>query len=281
MSADGFRVRAMRPDEVALAADWAAAEGWNPGRSDPACFTTIDASGFLLGERDGEPVATISVVNYDDRFSFLGFYIVRPDLRGQGYGWRTWQAGMAHAGNRVVGLDGVLAQQENYKKSGFTLAYRHIRYGGTVSAKALPTGVTSIKDVPFAMIEADDATVFPAPRRDFLRAWIGAPGHSGRALVHDGKLRAWGIIRPCRTGFKVGPLNADDAPSAEAVLAALVADVGGGEIFLDVPEPNRPAIKLAESYGLAPVFETARMYTGAIRPVAVDRVFGVTTFELG
>jgi ribosomal protein S18 acetylase RimI-like enzyme len=281
MSADGFRVRAMRPDEVALAADWAAAEGWNPGLSDVACFTTVDASGFWLGELDGKPVATISVVNYGDRFAFLGFYIVRPDRRGQGYGWRTWQAAMAHAGDRVVGLDGVVAQQENYKKFGFALAYRNVRYGGNVQASAAPPGVASIRAVPFAMIEADDATVFPAPRRNFLRAWIDTPGHAGRALVHDGKLVAWGVIRPCRTGFKIGPLNADDAASAEAVFAALVEDVGGGEIFLDVPEPNGAAVKLAEAHGLAPVFETARMYTGPIRPVALARVFGVTTFELG
>jgi hypothetical protein len=281
MSAADFRVRAMRPDEVALAADWAAEEGWNPGLSDPSCFTTVDKSGFWLGELDGEPVATISVVNYDDRFSFLGLYIVRPDLRGRGYGWRTWQAGMAHAGNRVVGLDGVVAQQENYKKSGFALAYRNIRYGGKVYSTAVPSGVTPLKDVPFAMIEADDTMVFPAPRRDFLRAWIGTPGHVGRALVRDGRLCAWGVIRPCRQGFKIGPLNADDASAAEAVLAMLIADVGGGEIFIDVPESNRPAVRFAESYRLAPVFETARMYTGAIRPVAVERVFGVTTFELG
>jgi hypothetical protein len=29
------------------------------------------------------------------------------------------------------------------------------------------------------------------------------------------------------------------------------------------------------------VFETARMYSGPVRPVAVERIFGVTTFELG
>jgi len=29
------------------------------------------------------------------------------------------------------------------------------------------------------------------------------------------------------------------------------------------------------------VFETARMYTAPIRPLRLDRVFGVTTFELG
>jgi len=29
------------------------------------------------------------------------------------------------------------------------------------------------------------------------------------------------------------------------------------------------------------VFETARMYTGPVRDVALPRIFGVTTFELG
>ena len=41
------------------------------------------------------------------------------------------------------------------------------------------------------------------------------------------------------------------------------------------------ALELAESLGLAPVFETARMYTGEIAKLALERVFGVTTFELG
>jgi hypothetical protein len=272
----------MRPDEIALAADWAAAEGWNPGLADAACFATVDDHGFLIGEFDGRPAATISCVNYDDRFSFLGFYIVRKDLRGRGFGLRIWKAAMAHAGARVVGLDGVVAQQENYKKSGFTLAYPNIRYGGMLApAAATSAGIIPLTDVPFDRIEADDATVFPAPRAAFLRAWLGAPGHVGRALVRDGQLVAWGVIRPCRSGRKIGPLVADDRAAAEAVLAALIAATDGGEIFLDVPSVNRDAVALAESHGLKPVFETARMYTGEIRPVRLDRVFGVTTFELG
>src|SRR5262249_16566968 len=81
----------------ALAADWAAAEGWNPGLADAACFATVDPKGFLIGEVDGTPAATISCVNYDQRFAFLGFYIVRPELRGRGYGLRIWNTAIAHA----------------------------------------------------------------------------------------------------------------------------------------------------------------------------------------
>ena len=127
---DPFAIRVMTPRDVALAGDWAAAEGWNPGLADAACFTTVDPDGFHIGELGGTAASTISVVNYDDGFSFLGFYIVRPDLRGRGYGLRTWQAAIAHAGTRMIGLDGVVAQQDNYRKSGFVFAHRNIRFGG-------------------------------------------------------------------------------------------------------------------------------------------------------
>jgi len=277
-----LRIRTMRPDEIAIAVDWAAAEGWNPGLADAACFATVDAGGFLIGELDGAPAATISCVNYDANFAFLGFYIVRTGVRGQGHGLRIWNAAVAHAGRRVIGLDGVVAQQENYRKSGFNLAYANVRYGGTPAALDAPrAGVVALSEVPLSAVKADDATVFPAARNAFLCAWIEAPGHVGRALVRDGRLAAWGVIRPAQTGRKIGPLVADDRAAAEAVLAALLADAGGAEIFLDVPSVNRDAVALAQALGLSPVFETARMYTGPIPTLRLERVFGVTTFELG
>jgi hypothetical protein len=281
MKDDAFRVRIMPPEEVALAVDWAAAEGWNPGLTDATCFAAAAPDGFLLGELADAPAAILSVVNYDEHFSFLGFYIVRPELRGRGLGLKIWRAGMARAGSRTIGLDGVVSQQDNYRKSGFVFAYNNIRYGGWVApgVEAAPTTV-SLSEVPFDLIARDDATVFPAPRPAFLQAWIAAPGHVGRALIRGRRLGAWGVIRPCRKGRKIGPLIADDGDAAEAVFVALVGRVGG-QVFLDVPQPNGAAVALATAHGFAPVFETARMYSGLIRPVSLDRVYGVTTFELG
>ena len=41
--------------------DWAAAEGWNPGLGDAACFYAIDPNGFFMGVLDGRPIARVSM----------------------------------------------------------------------------------------------------------------------------------------------------------------------------------------------------------------------------
>jgi GNAT superfamily N-acetyltransferase len=272
----------MRTQEIALAADWAAAEGWNPGLNDAACFATVEAAGFLIGELD-RPAATISCVNYDDRFAFLGFYIVRPDFRGRGLGLRIWQAAIAHAGARTIGLDGVVAQQDNYRRSGFSLAYRNVRYQGTKVAQ-LPEDrrIVPLSTVRFDELDAYDRSVFLANRPAFLKAWIGQPQAHAIGILRDDRLAGYGVIRPARVGFKIGPLFADDPALAEGLFDGLVAHVpSGSTFFLDVPEANPAAVALAESHAMSVVFETARMYSGKAPDLPVWRLFGVTTFELG
>lgn len=277
-----LEIRTATRDEVALILDWAAAEGWNPGHNDTEPFYGADEEGYLIGLLDGEPVACISVVKYGEDFSFLGFFICRPEFRGRGHGLAIWNAGIARLGSRTIGLDGVVAQQGNYIKSGFKLAHRNIRYAGVASGgaaagpKLVPIDSAAIADA----IVAYDEDFFPSDRERFLRTWI-APPHRTLAYVDDGAIRGYGTIRACREGHKIGPLFADDPAIAEALLSGLAAPWPGEKVFLDVPEPNAAAVALAEGRGMAPTFETARMYRGRAPDLPLDRIFGITTFELG
>jgi Acetyltransferase (GNAT) domain/Acetyltransferase (GNAT) family len=268
--------------DLDLMVEWAAREGWNPGLADADCFHAADPEGFLIGRLDGEPIGCISVVTYQPAFAFLGFYIVKPERRGRGDGFRLWQAGMARLGDRVVGLDGVIAQQENYKKSGFVLAHRNIRFGGVADCdEPHDARIATIGPELTDAFIAYDRPFFPATRDAFMRCWLRAERREGRALIENGAVRGYGVIRACRQGFKIGPLFADSDDRADVLFRALAASVKGEEVFLDCPEPNRPATDLAARYRLSPVFETARMYRGAAPELPLARIYGITTFELG
>lgn len=283
-----FEVRTATQEEFAVAVKWAQDEGWNPGIADLEAFFAADPSGFLMGFADGKPVSSISVVRYGDGYGFLGFYIVHPGGRGKGLGMATWQAGMAYLDNRTVGLDGVVAQQDNYKLSGFQLAGRNIRFSGVprLSAPLAPAVEIVEAQIQHAQqLEKLDRLCFGAPRPGFLRAWVFAAPETGRttlAAFENGDLSAFATIRKCIEGYKIGPLFAQTQQAAEALFQACCAKAGPGEtITLDVPEANQQAVKMAECAGLTPVFETARMYRGSAPELPWSNIFGVTSFELG
>jgi GNAT superfamily N-acetyltransferase len=277
-------IRTLRQDEMPLVIEFAAREGWNPGLHDAECFHAADPGGFLIAEHRDEAVGCIGAVSYAGRFGFIGLYIVAPDWRGRGIGRRLWDQGMARLAGHAIGLDGVPAQQDNYRKSGFSLAWQNIRFAGTArqSARTGDAPIVPLRDVDFALLCADDRRIFPAPRDAFLRAWIAMPDATGLAWVEQGRLRGWGVIRRCREGHKIGPLVADSPPVASALYAALCDSVPAGDtVYLDVPVPNADAMALAQAQGLRSVFETARMYVGPAPACELQRLYGITSFELG
>lgn len=278
----GFEIATASADDVARIMDWAKDEGWNPARTDRFAFHAIDPCAFLMGRLDGEPVVSISVTRYGTGFGFLGCYIARQSVRGKGYGIRIWDAGMKRLAGRNVGLDGVPAQQANYRKSGFRLAWNNARHEGVPPTMPVPGGVTFVdaKSVPFDRLVAYDRRFFPEARDSFLAPWITAAERTPLVALKDGEIAGLGVVRAAVTGGRIGPLYAASAEIAAALIGQLAAAMPG-QIAVDIPDFNGPGVRLAGQLGLKPAFETARMYTGP--EPAIDRagLFGVASFELG
>jgi ribosomal protein S18 acetylase RimI-like enzyme len=269
--------------EVEIAVDWAAAEGWNPGHADADCFHAQDPTGFLVGRLGDEPVSVISAVKYGDAFGFIGFYIVKPGFRGQGHGIAIWHEAMRTLAGRCIGLDGVVDQQPNYRKSGFALAYRNVRYQGVGTGEARDDrDLKAHEAMPPELLHRYDREHFGTSRPRFFDRWLSAPGHRVAGVAEDGRLAGLAVLRPCRSGHKVGPLFADSPAIAERLFTHLRGHVpAGAPIFLDIPEPNPEALALVRRHGMSPVFETARMYANGRPELPLARIYGVTTFELG
>ena len=276
-----LQIAPMTLDHLRIAVDWAAAEGWNPGIEDAEAFHAVDPSGFLMGWLGDTPVTAISVVRHSDSFGFLGFYLCHPDHRGKGFGIATWQAGMAYLGDRVVGLDGVPAQEANYQTSGFVLAHYTRRYAGEVTAKMYEDcRAATSADLPALL--SMDRQLSLVDRTAYLSNWVNQTG-TRRTLVcgPQGEIQAFGTIRACRDGHKIGPLFAARPGEALRLIECLAATADASRVMIDIPDPNVAGVEMATSLGLGPVFSCARMYRGKAPDRKVDGIFGETTFELG
>jgi len=285
---DKLEIRAATKDEFSIVLEWAAAEGWNPGLDDLSAFYAADPKGFLMGFLGSKPVSSISVVQYGKSYGFLGFYIVHPEFRGQGIGIATWNKGLKHLAGRTIGLDGVVDQQDNYQKSGFILQGRNIRHTGipVLNPKGQPDlEIRNISQGDMDALFSYDRHLFSIQRTAFLTAWL-QHGNFGKrttkVALKNGKICGFGALRECRNGFKVGPLFSENPQTADTLLTALCERLPkDAEISLDTPEDNSEAVALARKYGLKPTFETARMYKGCAPSLPIDKIYGITSFELG
>lgn len=283
--------RNMSRAELDQLVGWAAEEGWNPGRHDAELFWATDPEAFIAAELDGELIGGGAITAYNGEFGFMGFFIVRPEFRGHGFGDTLWHARRDRLLARLqpgasIGMDGVFAMQDYYAKGGFVFSHRNLRFRTEIPPQSAPLAVGDEVIVPLATVPFDllldyDRTCFPATRLAFLEGWIAQPDALALGCLRHGKLSGYGVVRRCQEGCKIGPLFADDAQAAEALYANLAEFAAGGPLFLDAPENNPAAMALVQRHGMVEVFGCARMYLGPVPDVAHERIFGVTTFELG
>ena len=286
-----LKFRNMVRSELDELVAWAAREGWNPGLHDAELFWATDPEAFIAADLDGEMIGGGAITSYNGEFGFMGFFIVRPEYRGQGLGNALWHFRRERLLKRLrpgasIGLDGVFEMQSYYAKGGFVFSHRNMRFHAFITAPPATMqegdgNIVALADVPFERVVDYDRTCFPAPRPVFLRAWISQSEALALGFLREGKLAGYGVVRRCGEGCKVGPLFADDSSVAESLYRRLAGFATGGPLFLDAPENNPAAMKLVARHQMVEVFGTARMYLGQPPALAHERIFGVTTFELG
>jgi GNAT superfamily N-acetyltransferase len=285
---NALKIRQMTLEDVQLALNWAAAEGWNPGINDVTAFYATDPTGFLIGEVNNEPIGCISAVCYDATFAFIGLYIVKNKWRKQGYGTQIWQAAWQQLNLRLeenkrsIALDAVVEREATYRKIGFTPAYRHICHVyESPNSHVVPTDVVPLVDVPFAEVIRYDAELFGVSRPQFLQPWINVQQGATYGVVDAGKLKGYGVIRPCHQGFKIGPLFADNREIAECLFQALTSHAASQPVFIDIPDANSAIAFFTRRYNLQQSFTYIRMYCYRTLITDLNRIFGATTLSLG
>lgn len=286
-----LNIRQMTRPEVDLLVDWAADEGWNPGLHDAAIFWATDPAAFVAADLDGELIGGGAITAYGREFGFMGFFIVRPAFRGRGLGNKLWHARLARLIERLkpgaaIGMDGVFDMQSYYARGGFVFSHRDLRFRLDIPEDGLGPGaggstIVPVSAVPFERVLDYDRTCFPAPRPAFLQAWLTQRDALALACLRGSELCGYGVARHCREGCKIGPLFANDIETADRLYMRLTEVARGGPAFLDAPENNPAAMDLVKRHAMVEVFGCARMYRGPPPFIGNERIFGVSSFELG
>ncbi|KAG0336999.1 hypothetical protein BG000_005933, partial [Podila horticola] len=291
-----FTIALVSADQAAaIFFSWANAEHWNPtaqGADLREVYFPLDPGAFFAGSvvsptGESKIVSILSGVRFGEQ-AWVGFYIVDPAERGHGYGLKTFQHVLdIHLGDSSrtsIGLDGVMAQVSNYRKSGFTnVGWQNERRHGDL-----------------AQLAAMEAQYSGLKRPEFMHRWVqfhlGVQETEHRfstaVLGEDGKtVLGYGCIRPAQTSYRVGPIYASSTEVAKQILVKLAIDVVETErshplgipleVDIDVPNTNKHAVELFDGLGWKDTFSSLRMWKGPIPEHDVNGVFGVATLEVG
>ena len=293
MTTNQLHIRNMTRAELDVIVEWAANEGWNPGLHDADIFWATDPDAFIAAELKGEMIGGGSIVNYGGVCGFMGFFLIHPQFRGRGFGAQLWLARRERLIKRLqaparIEMDGLFHMQSFYAKGGFQFLHRDFRFQATASAQSnVPASNSTLCDVvdlstlAFDEINQYDQTIFMAPRPQFLRRWISQPACHALGATHNGKLVGYAIARPSRTGYRIGPLFANDPAIVGRLFQSLLTRLPHQQVQIDVPECNTAGVEMVKSSGFQEVFGCARMAFGPPLPRPLQNIFGVTTFELG
>ena len=267
----------------------ASGEGWNPGEDDLKCAWACDPEAFIALRYRDKMIAGGSIFRHSPSFGFMGLFIVEEAYRGLGLGRRLWHERLKRLRSRlapdaVIGMDGVFAMESFYAAGGFEPAYETVRYQGVAcgtisktSSAQIPIHATVSNDILLNY----DRNRTAHDRGTLLASWLSQPQIMRAATFQEGVLVGFGLARPAETGFKIGPLVADNAQIAQGLLADLIERLDGAQVQIDVPTPNQDGVALAKSFGLEASFGCRRMYFGGKPKEDLSTLFGAMSLEFG
>ncbi|KAJ7372529.1 hypothetical protein OS493_019038 [Desmophyllum pertusum] len=259
-----FKIRLINTEEeyesVVLKA--MAEEGWRPGLKDAECYRACDPTAAFVGELNGKPICCASMTKYGDRFAFGGCYIVSKEHRGKGYGVKIYNAAIASAESRSIGIFALLHMEETFQSCGFHSQFYGARFDfhlpttmtcfAEISEKS-PVEIKGIEQVNLEALFEYDTIVFGVERHAFLSKWLHVTGSHARVATNsEGSIVSYTVARPTfvkEEGYRIGPLFADCQSIAEKLLKAVFEELLQQEeppSVVCIDTPTKRAIELAE-----------------------------------
>jgi GNAT superfamily N-acetyltransferase len=233
--------------------------GWNQLAADWELFLRLSPRGCRAAVRDGKVVGTVTTVNYENRFAWVGMVLVDPETRGQGVGTRLLQEAISILrGIPSIRLDATPQGRPVYQRLGFEDEYELCRMQlAETRAAGLPRGSAGIsppslsqseglsirpmRAEDLAAVAEADRRIFGADRLEILRCALEqSPEY---AWIAEGRA---GLEGYCfgRHGFnfdQIGPVHSPTELVSQRLVTASLSSVKPGTRVIVDPLLHSPS----------------------------------------
>lgn len=231
-----------RPEHLPGAQALSAAAGW-PHRIEDWALTLSVSQGVVALDAAGR-VAGTALCSAFGPVAALNMIIVDEGRRGMGLGRALMNAIIALAGDREMRLTATEDGLPLYRKLGFAEVGQIVQHQGLALPAAPEHPVRSGSGDIAALAQADLAA--SGMDRAALLARIAA---TGEVLTCTG---GFGMLRVFGRGHVLGPVVAEDAGAARALMAAAATRLAGAFLRIDLPAAHGLS-DFARTLGLAQV----------------------------
>jgi GNAT superfamily N-acetyltransferase len=232
----------LTPDELGDAAALVAEAGWNQVAADWQIFLELGRV-YAVRNSAGRVIATAATLPYGGRFAWISMVLVAGEYRRQGLASRLMNRCIQdlNAAGVVPVLDATPAGRAVYAALDFADAWGYHRLTRREPSRNAslpePAGIhiQPIDDAIYPDLCRYDAAVFGADRTRVLARLRGRVPAAELVAQRDGRVCGLLLGRDGRTATQLGPLVADDAATAQELLARGLAAIDG-PVYIDLAD---------------------------------------------
>jgi GNAT superfamily N-acetyltransferase len=261
--------------------------GWNQV---PADWQLMIEHGDSFGRftAEGRLVASGLTVPFSGRFGWISMILVTAEYRRRGLATQSMRSCIdALMGKGIVpALDATPEGRHVYLPLGFKDVYPITRFfaerPGAVEAhrSSAPT-VRPMREGDVLAVSAYDARQFGADRAFMLTHLHGRLPAAAHIAEGRGGIRGFVLGRDGRASTQIGPLVAEDAATAIALLRAALAGITG-PVCIDLGNAHQAVVEAVTRASFGPQFPFIRMIHGRSQPFDdPQRVVAIAGPELG
>jgi GNAT superfamily N-acetyltransferase len=271
--------------DIPAALELCRAANWNQIAADWALYLEHSSGGARVLLYNGQLVGTVTAVDYQQRFSWIGMVLVDERMRRQGIGTRLLSLALEHLRiSETVKLDATPAGRPVYLPLGFVDEWGLIRME-TIAVPVFVRNQINVRTMgpeDRARVMEWDMKVFGADRSPILWHYRDLAPDYAWVAERDGRLAGYSFGRHGFRWDQAGPVVAESRDAAQALLAATLTGHPGRPFLVDSRLADPDWINWLRGIGFVEQRPYMRMYRGPNRfPGLPEAQFAILGPELG